>query len=101
VYSWHVEGDTEYKGVYFDFHGHPTSEHKAEFPEGYFLSYETGEQPSRNGNFTAPFAGYQGWFFMNLEYRPITIVIEVSGYYDEHLELYRAVNGEVLLARPF
>ena len=49
----------------------------------------------RHGSLTAPFDGYFGWYFLNIEERAITINIEVSGYWDKDIELYRAVNGEV------
>lgn len=95
VFSWHVEGDTSNGGVYFDFHGHPPTAN-TKFPQGFAQSYIKGEQPSGNGALTAPFDGYFGWFFLNVEERPIVINVEVSGFWDKDIELYRAVNGEVI-----
>ena len=94
VFSWEVEGETPNKGVYFDFHGHPPTAN-TKFPQGSAQSFIKGEQPSGHGSLTAPFDGYFGWYFLNIEERPIAINIEVSGFWDKDIELYRAVNGEV------
>ena len=96
VFSWQVEGETSDGGVYFDMHGHPSSENKADFPEGFAQSYQTGELPSQSGGFAAPFDGYHGWYLLNIEARDITVVIELSGYWEKDIELYREVNGEIL-----
>ena len=95
VFSWQVEGDTPNGGVYFDLHGHPPTAN-TKFPQGFAQSFIKGEQSSGHGAFTAPFDGYFGWFFLNIEERPIAINIEVSGYWDKDIELYRAVNGNVI-----
>ena len=95
VFSWEVEGDTPNGGVYFDLHGHPPTAN-TKFPQGFAQSFIKGEQSSGHGAFTAPFDGYFGWFFLNIEERPIVINIEVSGYWDKDIELYRAVNGNVI-----
>lgn len=95
VFSWEVEGETPNKGVYFDFHGHPPTAN-TEFPQGFAQSFIKGEQPSGHGSLTAPFDGYFGWYFLNIEERPIAIHIELSGFWDKDIELYRTVNGEVI-----
>jgi len=95
VYSWKVLGKTPNNGVYFDFHDQPDKINRDQFPDEFVKSYGRGEYVSQRGGFVASFHGYHGWFFMNLEERPITIQIDVSGYYNGHIELYRSVNGEV------
>ena len=35
-----------------------------------------------NGSFTAPMAGFHGWFFRNMEGRPVTIRVRLSGFYE-------------------
>lgn len=97
VYSWRVEGPTEFNGVYYEFHGHPGKETRDQYPDDFFKSYDKGEAPSGNGGFTAGFAGYHGWFFMNVEEGPITILLDVAGYYDDHIEIYRSIDGEVVI----
>ena len=92
VYSWRVESDQPIRhgGVYYDFHGHPDEANAADYPEGFFQSYrEEQEAVAGNGSLVAPFPGHQGWFFLNLEEGPVTVVVEVSGFYKGHEELYR------------
>ncbi|CTQ51285.1 hypothetical protein [Jannaschia donghaensis] len=100
VYSWEVlnaVGD----GVYYDFHGHPSSEDAANYPEGFEMAYSRGEGLAQHGSFTAPFPGYHGFYFMNIEEGPITVRLKVSGYWEEHKEMYRAVQDNVILNEDF
>lgn len=99
LYSWEVLG-AKGDGVYFEFHGHPASD-DPDYPEGFEQAYSKGEGTGQNGAFTAPFPGYHGWYFMNLEEGPITLRLNVSGYWSDHKEMYRAVDGEVLLVEEF
>ena len=95
VYSWEVL-DGKGDGVYFEFHGHPSSADAPQYPEGFEQAYSKGEGQSQSGSFTAPFAGYHGWYLMNLEEGAITVRLKVSGYWKEHKEMYRAVDGKVI-----
>lgn len=100
VYSWEVleaKGD----GVFFEFHGHPSTADAVNYPDGFEQAYSKGEGVAQNGSFTSPFPGYHGWYMMNLEDGPITIALTVSGFYDEHKEMYRAVDGKVLKVEEF
>ncbi|ASJ72617.1 hypothetical protein [Granulosicoccus antarcticus] len=95
VYSWKLlnpEGD----GVFYEFHGHPSTADASNYPDGFEMAYSKGEGRGQNGSFTAAFPGYHGWYFMNLEEGPIQIELTVSGYYSEHKEMYRAVDGKVI-----
>lgn len=95
IYSWKLlnpKGD----GVYYEFHGHPSSTDAANYPDRFEQAYSKGEGTGQNGSFTAPFPGYHGWYFMNLENGPIQIELNVSGYYTEHKEMYRSVDGKVI-----
>jgi hypothetical protein len=75
LYSWHVkEGST----VYFEFHGEPTI---GKWPKDYYESYETGEAAGGQGSMVAPFTGHHGWYWLNLTHKPVTIVVELAGYY--------------------
>lgn len=95
LYSWKVlNGKGE--GVFYEFHGHPSSADAPNYPDGFEQAYSKGEGMGQSGSFTAPFPGYHGWYFMNLEEGPIQIKLTVSGYYSEHKEMYRAVDGKVL-----
>ncbi len=100
VYSWEVleaQGD----GVYYDFHGHPSSEDAVNYPEGFEMAYAKGEGLTQSGSFTTPFAGYHGFYFLNIEEGPITVRLNVSGYWNEHKEMYRAIDGEVVRSEDF
>lgn len=100
VYSWEVL-DAVGDGVYYDFHGHPPSADAADYPDGFEMAYARGESITQHGSFTAPFPGYHGFYFMNIEEGPITVRLTISGYWDEHLEMYRAVDGEVISNEDF
>jgi hypothetical protein len=100
VYSWEVL-DAVGDGVYYDFHGHPASADAADYPIGFEMAYARGEGLRRHGSFTAPFPGYHGFYFMNIEEGPVTVRLTVSGYWDEHKEMYRAVKGEVITNEDF
>jgi len=94
LYSWKIL-DPKGEGVFYEFHGHPSTEDAPKYPDGFEQAYSKGEGTSQSGSFIAPFPGYHGWYFMNLEEGPIKIELTVSGYYDEHKEMYRAVDGKV------
>lgn len=95
VYSWQVLTPRG-EGVYYDFHGHPSSEDAEKFPDKFEMAYARGEGVSQSGSFTSPFAGYHGFYFMNIEEGPITVRLKVSGYWQEHKEMYRAIEGKVI-----
>ena len=76
LYSWTTRGGGP---VHYEFHGEPT---EGEWPKGYFRSYEVVESAdTANGSFVAPFTGMHGWYWRNLSDEPLTIVLEVSGYF--------------------
>lgn len=75
LYSWRVKEGSQ---VYFEFHGEPT---EGKWPEGYFESYEKGESTAGAGSMVAPFKGNHGWYWLNLSEKPVTIVVELAGYY--------------------
>jgi hypothetical protein len=76
LYSWSTDGDG---AVFYEFHGEPT---EGDWPKGYFRSYETVQSSqTANGSFVAPFTGMHGWYWRNLTDAPLTIVLEVNGYF--------------------
>lgn len=85
VYSWKlVEGET----VYSDFHADP---HQAElYPEDYFVRYHESESRSASGSLVAPFDGNHGWYWLNIEERPVRIELEVRGFYGSIGEIMRS-----------
>ena len=77
LYSWKAEGGE----VYTDFHGHAPDSGRA------FVRYE--EQQSGHegrGSLVAPFAGEHGWFWLNISEKPVTITLEVRGYYRDTID---------------
>lgn len=76
LYSWKTD-----KGpVYVDFHGHsPDWTNKQAFVR--YLESKDGI-PADSGSLVAPFAGEHGWYWLNIGDEPVTITLQVSGYYD-------------------
>jgi len=74
-YSWQID----HGQVYVDFHGHDP---KAS-PE-FWVRYKEQQEGSRNnGSLVAPFSGEHGWYWLNYNEFPVTISLNVSGYYDD------------------
>lgn len=73
VYHWTATGLVDY-----DFHGEPDQPDEP----GDFASYEARQGTSASGSFTAPFDGRHGWYFQNVWDEPVTITIQVWGYYE-------------------
>jgi hypothetical protein len=74
VYSWQTNGSD----VYTDFHGHD----EAGGPD-FFTRYKETESAADAGTILAPYSGQHGWYWLNISGRPITIKLEVAGFYDE------------------
>lgn len=87
VYHWKLE-----KGiVYTDFHADPGENAAAAgYPDQYYIRYAESETAESSGSLVAPFAGNHGWYWLNIEEEPITITLEVHGYYDRIEELMRS-----------
>jgi hypothetical protein len=77
LYNWRVKEGSQ---VYFEFHGEPT---EGKWPEGYYESYEKGEASAGAGSMVAPFNGHHGWYWLNLSEKPVTVVVEMAGYYSD------------------
>ena len=87
VYHWKLN-----KGiVYTDFHADPGENAAAAgYPDRYYIRYAESETGEHSGSLVAPFAGNHGWYWLNIEEEPITITLEVHGYYDRVEELMRS-----------
>lgn len=77
LFSWKAEGGD----VYTDFHGHEPDSGDA------FVRYEE-QQSGREGrgSLVAPFAGEHGWYWLNVSDGPVTITLEVRGYYSDFVD---------------
>jgi len=73
LYAWQADGE-----LYYDFHAH-----QAEGNRDFFTRYAEGEGNSDQGSIVAPYQGQHGWFWLNIEGKPITVKLTVAGYYDE------------------
>ena len=85
TFSWQTEGGL----VYVDFHGHEPGTN-----DKFWVRYEeqlSGTQGS--GSLVAPFEGEHGWFYLNISEQPITIVLNVNGYYEKLID-YGISNGD-------
>jgi hypothetical protein len=78
TYRWSTDGGE----AYYDFHGHDEA-----FGEEFFTRYAEGEGSSSAGSIVAAYDGQHGWFWLNIEAEPITIRLEVMGFYDEIIEI--------------
>jgi hypothetical protein len=79
VYSWTADGK-----VYYDFHAESepkAGETKETFKRQDLRYKEEQEATSAHGALTAPFDGIHGWYWLNLEGKPTTITVKVSGFY--------------------
>jgi hypothetical protein len=78
VYAWTSDGE-----VYSDFHGETLPS-----PRIKVMTYRTADplkgEPATalSGAFTAPMEGFHGWYFRNLEGRPVTVTVRLAGFYE-------------------
>ncbi|MEO6081448.1 MAG: hypothetical protein ABIQ86_17005 [Steroidobacteraceae bacterium] len=83
LYSWKADGE-----VYTDFHGHDPSIGKG------FVRYEeqqTGHEG--RGSLVAPFSGEHGWFWLSLAEKPVTVTLQVAGYFRDIKDYGIIENG--------
>jgi hypothetical protein len=77
-FSWQAEGGL----VYVDFHGH-----EPEAGSNFWVRYEEQQSGTQgSGSLVAPFAGEHGWFWMNLSEQPVTVMLNINGYYEKLID---------------
>jgi hypothetical protein len=76
-FRWSTDGE-----AYYDFHAHDEA-----FGNEFFTRYAEGEGSSSAGSIVAAYDGQHGWFWLNISDAPITITLEVMGFYDEIIEI--------------
>jgi hypothetical protein len=85
TFSWRAEGGE----VYVDFHGH-----EPDASDDVWVRYEEQQSGAKgSGSLVAPFAGEHGWFWMNISEQPVTIELDVSGYYEKLID-YGILDGD-------
>ena len=77
LFSWKASGGE----VYTDLHAEPGK--KSDFPEKYWLRYDESETTAGHGYLIAPFDGNHGWYWLNRNIGPVTVQLEVSGFYSD------------------
>ena len=78
VYAWQTDGGD----AYYDFHAHDD----AGGPD-FFTRYGEGEGAARSGSIVAAYTGQHGWYWLNISDGPLTITLDVAGFYDEIVEI--------------
>lgn len=74
VFNWQTDGGQ----LYVDMHGERPNAGDE------FTSYwEEKQADSAYGGFTAPFDGSHGWYWRNRTKAPVTINLEISGFYEK------------------
>jgi hypothetical protein len=77
LYSWEIDGKS-----YYDFHAHQENVN----PD-IWIRYEDGASLNANGSIIAPYSGEHGWYWVNLDTRPVKLKLTVSGYYKEMVRI--------------
>lgn len=77
-FRWSTDGGQ----LYYDFHGHDES-----FGPEFFTRYDEGEGTARSGSIVAAYDGQHGWYWLNLEARPLTITLDIAGFYDDVIRI--------------
>ena len=73
LFSWNATGRVDY-----EFHAEPDGA-----PRGYAETYEKGQAVQQaSGTLTAPFSGIHGWYWENLEDRPMTVTLKAAGFFN-------------------
>lgn len=74
VFSWQSDGTK----VFVDMHGE-----RANAGDEFTSYWEEKQSDSAHGAFVAPFDGSHGWYWRNTKTTPVTITIQVSGFYEK------------------
>lgn len=76
LYSWQTDGAP----VYTDFHGHDPA-----VGGEFFVRYREDQDgvASSTGSLVAPFDGEHGWYWLNIDTKPVTINLTLTGFFDD------------------
>jgi hypothetical protein len=78
LYTWSVDRGT----IYSDMHGH-----NPDFGSEFFVRYiEHQEGAGQSGSLVAPFDGEHGWYWLNYNEFPVTVTLDVTGFYDDTVD---------------
>lgn len=77
TFSWQADGL-----VYVDFHGHEPGE-----GNDFWVRHEEQQSGTQgSGSLVAPFDGEHGWFWLNIAEQPVTVKLNVHGYYEKLID---------------
>jgi hypothetical protein len=79
VYRWDVLEIEDPELLYSEFHGH--TERVGNAP-GTLMYYRKASGGTESGSLVAPFTGIHGWYLVNQTEEPITVRLNVAGFYD-------------------
>ncbi|NNE38241.1 MAG: hypothetical protein HKN08_08050 [Gammaproteobacteria bacterium] len=71
LFTWEIDGR-----IYHDLHGHQEN-----VDPDIWIQYTEGRENTNHGNFTAAYTGEHGWYWVNLESRPVKLTLTISGFY--------------------
>jgi hypothetical protein len=71
LFTWEIDGR-----IYYDLHGH-----QEDVATEIWIQYTEGRNSTSHGSFTAAYTGEHGWYWVNLESRPVTLTLTISGFY--------------------
>ncbi len=71
LYTWEMDGR-----IYYDLHGHQENVD----PE-IWIQYTEGRENASHGSFTAAYTGEHGWYWANLDNKPLKLTLTISGFY--------------------
>ena len=76
LYSWQSDGGV----VYTDLHGHDPA-----VGGEFFVRYREDQDgvTGSTGSLVAPFDGEHGWYWLNINDKPVTITLTVTGFFDD------------------
>jgi len=84
LFSWQAEGGQ----VYTDFHGHDPAA-----GDEFWVRYEEQQAGTHGqGSLVAPFEGEHGWFWLNVSEQPVTIKLNVNGFFEKIIDY--GISGE-------
>ena len=87
LFQWTSTGS-----LYSDFHAHPYND-----LDGSEIRYREADGVSaESGAITAPYSGFHGWYWRNDGDQPVTVTLEVTGFFTHTKELHRALASAAL-----
>ncbi len=78
AFDWRTDG----QALYTDMHGEPLNASENEFTS----YWKEKQQTAGQGTLVAQFEGTHGWYWQNMSEEPITVTMDVSGFYQDVYE---------------